>query len=59
LFVPTDSGIVRVERDGDRLSVARTFPDTEPFVDAGSRLHAGPSGLIAVTGGRILRLAFT
>jgi hypothetical protein len=59
LFVPTDAGLVRVDRDGDRLVPARSFPDTEPFVDAGSRLLAGPAGLFAATGRRILRLALT
>ena len=57
LFVPTDRGIVRVEADGDRLRVTRSFPDTEPFVDAASRLLVTASGLHAVSAHRIVHLA--
>jgi len=57
LFVATDHGIVRVERDGDALVETRRFTDTEPFVDASCRLHAGRSGLYVVARDRILRLA--
>src|SRR5207302_1225964 len=45
LFAPTDSGIVRVEAAGGKLTVTRAFPDTAPFVDAASILHAGGGGL--------------
>jgi hypothetical protein len=48
LLVPTDDGVVRVEQEGKELRVAREFPDTEPFVDAGSRLLPGPGGLYVV-----------
>ncbi len=58
LFVPTDAGLIRVDRDGDRLAAARSFPDTEPFIDAGARLLADPTGLYVATARRILRLAF-
>lgn len=56
LFVPTDRGIQRIEAAGDRLRITRSFPDTEPFVDAASRLLVGEGGLYAVSQNRILRL---
>lgn len=56
LFVPTDDGIVRVERHGARLGVTRAFPDTAPFVDASNRLLAGQSGLYAVAERHIIHL---
>ncbi|MEM9491356.1 MAG: hypothetical protein AAGC55_19575, partial [Myxococcota bacterium] len=56
LFVPSDRGVVRVEADGERLRVTRSFPDTEPFVDAGSTLLVGASGLYAVHTRRIVHL---
>ncbi len=45
LFVPTDDGIVRIEAAGGSISKTREFPDTEPFVHSGCRLHAGNDGL--------------
>ena len=56
LLVPTDDGIVRVEVDGASLVKTREFPDTEPFVDAASRLFAGPDGLYVVDAHEIRRL---
>lgn len=56
LFVPTDDGIVRVEIDGDRLSVVSTFPDTESFVDGATRLLVDENGLLAVGSNLIQRL---
>jgi hypothetical protein len=48
LFVPGDAGVVRVEAAAGALCVAQRFPDTEPFVDAASRLLPGPGGLYVV-----------
>lgn len=45
LFAATDEGIVRV----DGVTVGATYPDTEPFVDAATRLLASPHGLYAVS----------
>ena len=56
LFVPTDAGIQRIEPDGERLRVTRSFPDTEPFVDAATRLVPGSRGLYAVDRHRIVHL---
>jgi len=56
LLVPTDDGIVRVEVDTGTLVKTREFPDTEPFVDAGSRLFAGTDGLYVVDAQEIRRL---
>lgn len=49
LLCGTDAGIVRVEAHGDRLFVAKEFPDTEPFIDANTRLFPGANGLYAVS----------
>ena len=54
LRMPTDDGVVRVEvvpgASGQlgSLQATRTFPDTEPWVDAGSRLLIGSDGLYVV-----------
>ncbi len=48
LFVPTDAGLVRVELVGGQPCVTRSFPDTEPFVDAASVLAIGGRGLVVV-----------
>lgn len=56
LLAATDDGIVRVEPDGGRLVKTREFPDTEPFVDAGCRLLAGPDGLYVVDRQEVRRL---
>lgn len=53
LLVPTDLGVVRVERDGGALRPTRTFADTAPFVDGATRLLAGQGGLYAVGAERI------
>lgn len=45
LFSVTAEGIVRVEPDGKRLSVASEFPDTEPFAHPGCHLFPGAGGL--------------
>ncbi len=57
LFVSTDDGIVRVERDGAQLCVTRRFEDTAPFVDAATRLHLGATGIYAVKSDRVLRIS--
>jgi hypothetical protein len=56
LLMPTDDGIVRIEVNGSTLSPTRTFPDTEPFVDASSRLIAGSDGLYVVDPHEIRKL---
>jgi len=49
LLVATDDGIVRVEPDGAHgLAVTKTFPDTEPFVDANAALFVCKDGLAVV-----------
>lgn len=49
LLAPTDNGIVRLEAQGGSIQQTRTFPDTEPFVNAETRLYAGSDGIYAVT----------
>lgn len=56
LLVPTDDGLVKVEVDGVSMVKTREFPDTEPFVDAGSRLLAGADGLYVVDEHEVRRL---
>ncbi|MBI5209654.1 MAG: hypothetical protein HY927_06765 [Elusimicrobia bacterium] len=56
LFVPTDRGIVRVE---ESLARWTEFPETEPFVDASSRLAAGPGGLIVANRREVVKLSLT
>ncbi len=53
LFVPTDKGLIRVE---DSLARAVEFPETEPFIDAGSLLAVGSDGLIVANRREILKL---
>jgi CRP-like cAMP-binding protein len=48
LFAATDAGLVRVELRQGQLAVVREFPDTEPFVDADSRLFLTRHGLTVV-----------
>ncbi|HLM44042.1 MAG TPA: hypothetical protein VK458_09250, partial [Myxococcaceae bacterium] len=48
LFAATDAGLVRVELRQGQLVVVREFPDTEPFVDADSRLFLTRNGLTVV-----------
>ncbi len=50
LLVPTDTGVVQVKADGSGgITVVKSFPDTEPFVDAGMKLLAGKLGLYAIS----------
>lgn len=56
LLMPTDEGVVQVGiRNGD-IAVTKTFPDTEPFVEAESKLLAGRDGLYVVGRRTIRRL---
>lgn len=49
LLAATDDGIIRVEPDGAKgLAITKTFPDTEPFVDAHAALFACTDGLAVV-----------
>ncbi|HTE58595.1 MAG TPA: hypothetical protein VK694_07715 [Verrucomicrobiae bacterium] len=49
LFAATDEGIVQVTVENHTISVAQTFPDTEPFVDDDTQLLAGNGGIYAVS----------
>jgi hypothetical protein len=59
LLMPTDDGLVRIEVSGSALVKTREFPDTEPFVDAHSRLIAGPDGLYVVDAHEIRKLSLS
>lgn len=48
LFATSDEGIVRLETQNDQIIQTREFPDTEPFVDAGSHIFAGKEVLYVV-----------
>jgi H/ACA ribonucleoprotein complex subunit 3 len=56
LWAPTDDGLVRVEVEAGRIAKTRTFPDTEPFMDASCRLLLAPDGLYVVREKTIARL---
>jgi hypothetical protein len=49
LLAATDSGIVRLEAQGGLIQQTRSFPDTQPFVDAETRLYPGSGGIYSVT----------
>ena len=59
LLAPTDEGIVRVEPLQGTLMPAKTFADTEPFVNSGTQLLSGRGGLYAVHERSIYHLKFT
>ena len=59
LLSATDEGIVRVEPANGTIAVTREFPDTEPFVNAGSNLFASSQGLYVVDGQEIQLLKIT
>ncbi|RZM77323.1 hypothetical protein [Leptolyngbya iicbica] len=48
LLAATDDGIVRIQIQSGQLTHNRTFPETEPYVDASCQLLAGPQGLWVV-----------
>lgn len=56
LFAATDEGIVRVECNNGTVSVTRTFPDTEPYVDENCQLFSGNKCLHVVTSNEIRSL---
>ncbi|MBI4348949.1 MAG: hypothetical protein HY553_19080 [Elusimicrobia bacterium] len=53
LFAPTDRGIVRVS---ESLACVTEFAETEPFVDASSRLHAADDGILVANRREVLKL---
>ena len=53
----SDAGIVRVEVSSGAPSEVKRFADTEPFVQAGSRLFVGREGIWAVEPSEISILA--
>lgn len=59
LLVPSDAGVVRVEIDAGTLSVTKTFPDTEPFVDRTSQLVATDLGLVVVSDRHIVKITLS
>lgn len=56
LLAPTDAGLTRVEPRDGALAETRSFPDADPFLDAGTRLFAGADGLYAVSASEIHKL---
>jgi hypothetical protein len=56
LFAPTDSGIVRLEAQQGTIVQTHDYPDTEPFVDAGSRLIVSSKGIFVIEKQEITRL---
>lgn len=56
LFSTTDDGIVRIECKNGLVSVTKSFPDTEPFVDENCKLFPGKDCLHVVTKNEIRKL---
>jgi H/ACA ribonucleoprotein complex subunit 3 len=58
LLAATDTGLVRLELNNGSINVKTTYPDTEPFIQAGSHLFPGNKGIYVVEGKqiRILRM---
>jgi hypothetical protein len=56
LFASTDDGLVRVELSNGSLEIARKYPDTEQFVDSGSRLYGDSAGIYVVGRNDVVRL---
>lgn len=56
ILTPTDEGVVRSDIEQGGIVTTKTFPDMEPFVDAGSLLFAGGDGLYVVNPQEIYRL---
>ena len=59
LFAATDAGLVRVELRQGQIVPVREFPDTEPFVDADSRLLLTKQGLVVVGRQTVMALRMT
>ena len=57
LLAATDDGIYRIELHQGQLIHAKTFPDTEPFVDSSSHLLPAPDGLYVVDQHQIRHLS--
>ncbi len=56
LLAPTDNGVVRISQSAGMLGVNAEYPDTSRFVDEGTNLFVGKSGLYAVRSDVIWRL---
>lgn len=56
LLAATDDGVVRLETAGTGIKLVRQYPDTEPFVTAGSHLFLGADGLYVVGRQQIRRM---
>ncbi|MBI5044496.1 MAG: hypothetical protein HZC02_01080 [Candidatus Levybacteria bacterium] len=59
LYSSTDTGIVRVEVDQERIFVAKTYPDTEPYVSEDTNLFVGRGCIYATTDKEVYELKFT
>ncbi|CAN1211649.1 hypothetical protein TUMEXPCC7403_15705 [Tumidithrix helvetica PCC 7403] len=53
LLAATDEGIVRIEVQNGQIVQTKTFPETEPYVDANSQLFASRDGIYVVNGKKI------
>jgi serine/threonine protein kinase len=59
LLAATDEGIVRIEVQNGQITQAKTFPETEPYVDANSQLFVAPDGVYVVSQRKIEFLKIT
>lgn len=59
LLAATDDGLVRLEVVDGQITTTKTYPDTEPFVDASCHLFLTKHGLAVVNRQTITRLTMT
>lgn len=56
LLAATDNGIVRLEAANGKITKTKEFPNTEPFVNAGSHIFLEPDGGLYVVSGHEISL---
>jgi len=56
LLSATDDGVVRIDENGTKLSLAKSFPDTANFVDSDSHIFGARDGLWLVNKNEVIFL---
>lgn len=59
LFLPTDEGLIRVDMDerSFKPTIARTYPDTDPWVDSNSHIIIAKDGVYTINNSSITKLS--